>query len=120
MQTSSLENKEIDNEEEERKRFLTKKLILYSAGTEESRANANHWVFGSYTIFKAIIPFLPIIFQGFPGGSDVKEFAHNAEDLGSVPGLGRSPGEANGNHTPVFLPEEYHGPTMGSPRVGYD
>ena len=33
----------------------------------------------------------------FFGGSDGKEFACNAEDLGSVPGLGRSPGEGNGN-----------------------
>ena len=29
----------------------------------------------------------------FPGGSDVKESACNAEDLGSIPGLGRFPGE---------------------------
>ena len=28
---------------------------------------------------------------GFPGGSDVKESACNVGDLGSVPGLGRSP-----------------------------
>ena len=27
----------------------------------------------------------------------VKESAHNAEDLGSIPGLRRSPGEQNGN-----------------------
>ena len=33
----------------------------------------------------------------FFGGSDGKEFACNAEDLGSIPGLGRSPGEGNGN-----------------------
>ena len=32
---------------------------------------------------------------GFPGGSDGKESACN-EDLGSIPGLGRSPGEGNG------------------------
>ena len=32
----------------------------------------------------------------FPGGSDSKESACSAEDLGSVPGLGRSPGEGNG------------------------
>ena len=31
--------------------------------------------------------------MGFPGGSDGKEFACNVGDLGSVPGLGRSPGE---------------------------
>ena len=34
---------------------------------------------------------------GFPGGSDGKESACNAGDVGSVPGLGRSPGERNGN-----------------------
>ena len=32
---------------------------------------------------------------GFPGGSDSKESAHNAGDTGSIPGLGRSPGEGN-------------------------
>ena len=29
--------------------------------------------------------------DGFPGGSDSKEFAYNAGDPGSIPGLGRSP-----------------------------
>ena len=32
----------------------------------------------------------------FPGSSDSKESACNAGDLGSIPGLGRSPGEGNG------------------------
>ena len=45
---------------------------------------------------------------GFPGGSDSKESACNAEDLGLIPGLGRSPGERNGHTTPVFLPGEFH------------
>ena len=31
------------------------------------------------------------------GGSEVKLSAYNAGDLGSIPGLGRSPGEENGN-----------------------
>ena len=35
--------------------------------------------------------------QGFPGGSEVKESASNVGNPGSVPGLGRSPGEGNGN-----------------------
>ena len=35
--------------------------------------------------------------MGFPGGSDGAESACNAEDLGSIPELGRSPGEGNGN-----------------------
>ena len=35
--------------------------------------------------------------MGFPGDSDSKESACNAEDLGSIPELGRSLGEGNGN-----------------------
>ena len=34
----------------------------------------------------------PVCF-GFPGGSAGKEYARKAGDLGSIPGLGRSPGE---------------------------
>ena len=34
--------------------------------------------------------------MGFPGGSDGKESACNARDVGSIPGSGRSPGEGNG------------------------
>ena len=33
----------------------------------------------------------------FPGGSDGKVSVYNVGDLGSSPGLGRSPGEGNGN-----------------------
>ena len=33
----------------------------------------------------------------FPGGSDGKESACSAGDLGSIPGSGRSPGEEKGN-----------------------
>ena len=35
--------------------------------------------------------------KDFPGGSDSKASAYNVGDPGSVPGLGRSPGEGNGN-----------------------
>ena len=34
---------------------------------------------------------------GFPGGSDGEEATCNAGDRGSISGLGRSPGEENGN-----------------------
>ena len=34
---------------------------------------------------------------GFRGGSDSKESACNAGDLGLIPGSGRSPGEGTGN-----------------------
>ena len=33
----------------------------------------------------------------FPGGSDGKASVYNVGDPGSIPGLGRSPGEGNGN-----------------------
>ena len=35
--------------------------------------------------------------RGFPGGSNRKESAWNAGNPGSVPGLGRPPGEGSGN-----------------------
>ena len=42
-------------------------------------------------------------FLFFPGSSDGKESACNAEDLGSIPGLGRSPGDGKG------YPLQYYG-----------
>ena len=36
-------------------------------------------------------------YVGFPGGSDGKEYACNDGDPGLIPGLGRPPGEGNGN-----------------------
>ena len=35
--------------------------------------------------------------KGFPGSSDGKASTYNAGHLGSIPGLGRSPGEGSGN-----------------------
>ena len=35
--------------------------------------------------------------RGFPGGSDSKQSACNVRDLDLIPGLGRSPGEGNGD-----------------------
>ena len=40
---------------------------------------------------------LPLYKLGFPGGSDSKVFACCVGDPGLTPGLGRSPGEGNGN-----------------------
>ena len=39
----------------------------------------------------------PYLILGFPGSSGSKEPACNAGDVGLIPGLGRSPGEGNGN-----------------------
>ena len=40
---------------------------------------------------------LPFPSLDFPGGSDGKASVYNVGDPGSIPGLGRSPGEGNGN-----------------------
>ena len=54
-------------------------------------------LFSYHTILSIIIVVYFEIKEGFPGGSDGEESAWNAGDLGSIPGLGRSPGESNGN-----------------------
>ena len=63
---------------------------------------------------------------GLPGGSDGDESTSNLGDLGSIPGLGRSPGEGNG------YPLQYSGlenlmdrgvcglESMGLRRIGHD
>ena len=49
--------------------------------------------------FNATLSICPILSfpLGFPGSSDGKASAYNAGDPGSIPRLGRSPGEGNGN-----------------------
>ena len=42
------------------------------------------------------------VLLGFPGGSEGKEFAYGAGDLGSIPGLGRSPGEGMATHSSIL------------------
>ena len=64
--------------------------------------------------------------MGFPGGSDHKESAYNAADLGSIPGSGRCFGEGNGSHSSIHaweIPwtEEPSGlQSMGLQRVRHD
>ena len=59
--------------------------------------------------FRRCIWCILICLCSFPGGSDSEESACNEGDLGSIPGLGRSPGEGNGNPLQVFLPGESNG-----------
>ena len=47
--------------------------------------------------------------QAFSGGSDSKESACNLGDLGSIPGLGRSPGRGHGNPLQYSCLENPHG-----------
>ena len=46
---------------------------------------------------------------GFPGGSVVKKLPANAGDTGSISGLGKSPGEGNGNPFQYSYLENPHG-----------
>ena len=48
-------------------------------------------------------------YMGFPGGSVVKNLPANAEEVGSIPGLGRSSGEGNGNLLRYSCLSESHG-----------
>ena len=41
--------------------------------------------------------FASYLLEIFPGGSDSKASVYDAGDPGSIPGLGKSPGEGNGN-----------------------
>ena len=61
----------------------------------------------------------------FLGGSDSKVSARNVGDLGSIPGLGRSPGEGNGNPLHILawrIPwmEEPGGLQSTGSRVGHE
>ena len=67
--------------------------------------------------------------MGFSGGSDCKESTCNVGDLGSIPGLGRSPGEAHSNPLQYSCLENPHGQkilqpgglqSMGLQRVGHN
>ena len=48
------------------------------------------------TNLDSILKSRDITLPDFPGGSDCKASTNNVGDPGSIPGLGRSPGEGNG------------------------
>ena len=51
--------------------------------------------------------------MGFPSGSEGKESACSAGDLGSIPGLGRSPAGGHGNPLQYLCLENPHGQWSG-------
>ena len=57
---------------------------------------------------------------GFPCGSAGKQSTCNVGDLGSIPGLGRSPGEGKGYPLQSSGLENSMNCIMGSQRVGHD
>ena len=65
--------------------------------------------------------------MGFLGGSVVKNLPANARDAGLIPGLGRFPGEENGNplqysclKNPMDSGAGWATQSMGSQSVGHD
>ena len=52
---------------------------------------------------------LTSVYMGVPSGSEAKNLPANAGGVGLIPGLGRSPGEGNGNLFQYFLPGKSHG-----------
>ena len=54
------------------------------------------FVTSEYFQARSLENFYPQDHLGFSGGSDGKDSSPNAEDLGLIPGLGRSPGERSG------------------------
>ena len=80
--------------------FTQSKLAQTRNGGSEAR--------NLITLLGKIVVFIPVGCFGFPGGSDGKASACNAGNSGSIPGLGRSPGEGKGYPTPVFLSGEFH------------
>ena len=87
---------------------------LISGSSAFSKLSLNIWEFSVHVLLKPCLKNFEHYFasvwdecncvvvwtffpSGFPGGSEVKVSAYKAGDLGSIPGLGRSPGEGNGN-----------------------
>ena len=56
-----------------------------------------------------LLPLSIILAVGFSGGSDGKESTCNSGDLGSIPGLGRSPGGGHDNPPQYSCLENPHG-----------
>ena len=63
---------------------------------------SDHWTRGLFIYltsqirhFPNLVHYFAQVNSSFPGGSAGKESACNVGDLGSIPGLGRSPGEGN-------------------------
>ena len=84
--------------------FLVAQLIKNPPAMQETRFN--FWV-GKIPWRRDRLP--TPVFLGFPGGSDDQESACNMGDLGSIPGLGRSPGGGHGNSFQYSCLQNLHG-----------
>ena len=69
-------------------------ILEFSQGLKCRKPWFNSWV-GKFPWRRDRLP--TPVFLGFPEGSNDKESVCNARGLGSIPGLGRSPGGGHGN-----------------------
>ena len=84
---------------------------LISGVSAFSKSSLNIWEFLIHILLKPSLEDFEDYFAsmwGFPGGSAGNEFTCNAGDLGSIPGLWRSPGEGK-LPIPAFWPRESYG-----------
>ena len=72
------------------------KKLVYALGNQKNPCESLYCSICFIAVFGAE-PAKCLEYACIPGGSDCKESACNAGDLGLIPGLGRSPGEGNGN-----------------------
>ena len=72
---------------------IAKVLLLVSTGDWKIITMA----ISGWDLFEVIFQVLPSIFWASPVAQMVKNYPANAGDPGLIPGLGRSPGEGNGN-----------------------
>ena len=76
--------------------------------------------------FYDLINWSRFLLLGFPGGSADKAPAYNGEDLGSIPGSVKFPGEGNATNSSTlawkipWMEEPGRLQSMGSHRVGHD
>ena len=59
--------------------------------------SVQYFTFKFWDFYIVLYLIIYIFLLGFPGGSEGKASACDAEDSGLIPGSGRSPGEGNGN-----------------------
>ena len=92
-------------------RILEWVAVFFSRGSSQPRdwTQVSHIVGGFFTSWAQIILSHLLCILRFTGGSDGKESACNAGDLGLIPGLGRSPGGRHRNPLQYSCLENPHG-----------
>ena len=77
--------------------------MFTTSSSEIDSISINHFLYSSTKSKSSSVSFITILkqasshFWGFPGGSAVKNLPANVGNAGSIPGLGRPPGEENGS-----------------------